>query len=147
MLSRAYIAIVCVLVIAASGLAACSKNSDAKTQTVPVAASGSDPRYLAADLPLLPPQVTMGSRPVQIVRAAYEFAARRPDVMKFIPCFCGCESGGHKDNHDCFVGGRNDQGAVTSWDLHGIGCEICLDVAYQTMQMHTAGTQLTGGGR
>ena len=34
---------------------------------------------------------------------AYEFAARHPEVMKFVPCFCGCERGGHKDNHDCFV--------------------------------------------
>lgn len=84
----------------------------------------------------------MGVRPIAVMRATYEFAARHPEVMKFVPCFCGCERGGHKDNHDCFVASRNDQGVVTAWDTHGIGCEICVDVAYQTLQMHTAGTAL-----
>lgn len=144
MLSRAYIGVACVLVVAVAALGACSTNSDTKTQTVPQAGSATEqnPRFLAADLPLLPQQIAMGPRPVEIVRAAYEFAARRPDVMKFIPCFCGCESSGHKDNHDCFVGGRNAEGAVTQWDLHGIGCAVCIDVAFQTRQMHAAGTAL-----
>jgi hypothetical protein len=84
----------------------------------------------------------MGVRPVAVIRATYEFAARHPEVMKFVPCFCGCERGGHKDNHDCFVDARNEQGGVTAWDTHGIGCEVCVDVAYQTLQMHTAGTSL-----
>lgn len=33
----------------------------------------------------------------------YEFAARRPDVLHYLPCFCGCWRAGHKSNYDCFV--------------------------------------------
>lgn len=37
------------------------------------------------------------------VREIYEFAARRPDVLHFLPCFCGCWRVGHKSNYDCFI--------------------------------------------
>jgi hypothetical protein len=77
------------------------------------------------------------------VRTAFEFAARHPEVMKFVPCFCGCEQGGHKDNHDCFVSTRNAAGAVTSWQPHGVICEICMDVATQAWQMHNSGATVT----
>lgn len=94
---------------------------------------------LGPDLPPLPPGIMWAVRSPEIMRATYEFAARRPDVMRYIPCFCGCERGGHKDNSDCFIAGRDGQGRVTAWESHALGCEICVDVAYQTMQMHNSG--------
>jgi len=102
-----------------------------------------NPRFLAADLPLLPEGIDRGARPLSMMRTTFEFAARHPEVMKFVPCFCGCERGGHKDNHDCFVAGRNTAGAVTTWEPHGIVCEICNDVAYQAWQMHNSGATVT----
>lgn len=102
-----------------------------------------DPRYLAADLPLLPLGVERGAMPLPVIRAAYEFAARKPEVMKYMPCFCGCERGGHKDNHDCFVSSRNEGGKVTSWEPHGLECEICISVAQQAQQMHNSGASIT----
>ena len=71
------------------------------------------------------------------MKAAYEFAARHPEVIGYMPCFCGCERGGHKSNESCFIAGRA-RGTV-QWDTHALGCEICLDVAIETMQMHSAG--------
>lgn len=100
-----------------------------------------DPRFIAADLPLLPTGIVMAVRPVGVMRATYEFAARHPEVMHYVPCFCGCERGGHKDNHDCFVGARTEN-RVTEWDTHAIGCEICVDVAYQAYQMHNSGASV-----
>lgn len=102
----------------------------------------SDPRYLADDLPLLPTGVVAAVRPVEVMRATYEFAARHPEVMKYVPCFCGCERGGHQDNHDCFVAGRADK-RVTAWDSHAIGCEICVDVAHEALQMHNSGATVS----
>jgi hypothetical protein len=55
-----------------------------------------------------------------VVRAVYEFAARRPDVLHYVPCFCGCERNGHADNADCFVAGREADGRPR-WELHGMG--------------------------
>ena len=75
---------------------------------------------VAPDLPPLP--LPRGSLPRQppAVQAAYEFAARHPEVLERLPCFCGCERLGHSSNRQCFVSGRRADGRVT-WDAHGMG--------------------------
>lgn len=60
-------------------------------------------------------------RPRDYVAAAYEFAALHPEVLKYVPCFCGCEQSGHQHNESCFVASRDAQGRVVSWDTHGMG--------------------------
>jgi hypothetical protein len=60
------------------------------------------------------------ARPAQVVRAVYEFAARHPEVLRYVPCFCGCEQRGHEHNEECFVRSRDAQGRV-SWEVHGMG--------------------------
>ena len=57
---------------------------------------------------------------MEVVSAVYEFAARRPDVLKYVPCFCGCERNGHQHNADCFVAERDANGKPR-WDAHGMG--------------------------
>jgi len=37
------------------------------------------------------------------VQQAYQFAAANPDVMKGIPCYCGCGAMGHASNYACYV--------------------------------------------
>ena len=76
------------------------------------------------------------------VKAAYEFAARHPEILTYVPCFCGCERLGHKGNEDCFVAKRDDAGRVTEWVPHGMVCETCIDVATQAMKMHAAGATI-----
>ena len=74
----------------------------------------------AAYLPL--PQVPFPpARPIDVVEAVFHFAADHPEVLSRIPCFCGCESRGHKHNDDCFVAARDERGRVTAWEPHGIG--------------------------
>ena len=63
--------------------------------------------------------------------------------MKYVPCFCGCERSGHKDNHDCFVSARDSSQKVIAWEPHGLVCEICVSVAQQAWQMHNSGASLT----
>ena len=60
-------------------------------------------------------------RPVDVTRAVYEFAAQHPEVLKYVPCYCGCESSGHPHNESCFVKSRDAKGNVTAWDTHGYG--------------------------
>jgi hypothetical protein len=69
----------------------------------------------------LPPVPTSpyAAAPPDVVRAVYEFAARRPDVLRHVPCFCGCERNGHQDNEDCFVAARGPDGRPT-WADHGL---------------------------
>lgn len=61
------------------------------------------------------------ARPIPIVQAVFHFAADHPEVLSHIPCFCGCESRGHKHNDDCFVSARDAAGRVTAWEPHGVG--------------------------
>ena len=98
-----------------------------------------NPRFLAADLPLLPLGVEQAVRPLNIMRSTFEFAARHPEVMHYVPCFCGCHRAGHKDNHDCFVSGRDAAGKVKTWEPHALECQVCVDVAHMALQMHNSG--------
>lgn len=100
------------------------------------------PVEVAPDLPPLPPGAMNGARPPEVVKAVYEFAARHPEVLNYMPCFCSCPQMGHKNNDDCFVAGRNAQGKVAAWENHGMVCEVCIDVAQQAMQMHNAGASV-----
>ena len=78
-------------------------------------------------------------RPPDVIRAAYTFAAEHPEVISFVPCFCGCEAAGHKGNHDCFVRERAANGDVVAWDEHGTECTVCIDVATRARQLHAEG--------
>ena len=92
-----------------------------------------------AQMPPLPPVSNMVPRAPEVVRDAYIFAAQRPDILEYVPCFCGCETAGHTRNADCFVASRNEDGSVREWDTHGMACTICIDVARDAMQLSASG--------
>ena len=73
-----------------------------------------------ANLPPLPFDAGPPARPAEVVRAVYKFAAEHPEVLSYVPCYCGCEREGHRGNDDCFVAARNTAGDVTQWDPHGV---------------------------
>ena len=87
----------------------------APLSSTPVAAEGPN------DLPMPPLPYTsqMSGEPEQ-VKQAYVFAAQNPGVLGYVPCYCGCELDGHRSNVDCFVESRAANGAVESWDTHGM---------------------------
>ena len=43
----------------------------------------------------------------------YRFAVDRPDVMQYVPCFCGCGRFGHRDNRGCYVKTEHGDGTLT----------------------------------
>jgi hypothetical protein len=79
------------------------------------------------------------ARPIDQVRAVYEFAALHPEILKWVPCFCGCEADGHTDNDTCFVKRRDAKGNVVEWEPHGFGCQVCIDVGREAMMMYRSG--------
>ena len=81
-------------------------------------------------------------RPMSVVRETYDFAAQHGEILKYVPCFCGCGSQGHKANESCFVARRDSKGNVLEWDTHGFGCTICIDVARQAMQLYSSGADV-----
>jgi len=37
------------------------------------------------------------------VQEAYRYALANPDVLQYMPCFCGCVNQGHTSNKDCYI--------------------------------------------
>jgi hypothetical protein len=121
------------VIVAAQGAAGPTATQTAKPST-------------AARRVTAPPLPTMGFapvRPMEIVRATYDFAAQHPEVLKFVPCYCGCGSEGHANNESCFIARRDARGNVVEWDTHGYGCTICVDVAREAMQLYSSGADVS----
>jgi len=68
------------------------------------------------------------------VQQAYQFVVANPEVMKQIPCYCGCGAMGHASNYACYVSGVDGNGSV-SFDSHALGCSICVDITQDTMRL------------
>jgi len=68
------------------------------------------------------------------VREAYQFASANPDVMKDIPCYCGCGNVGHTSNYACYVSSTDDKVNI-KFDNHALGCSICVDITQDVMRM------------
>lgn len=53
------------------------------------------------------------------VREAYAYAVEHPEVLRYIPCYCGCghPDFGHQSNWNCFV--RSMTGSDITFDDHG----------------------------
>jgi TPR repeat protein len=138
----------------ASAPAAAATGSTADQK--PASPSADDPRAVAraesqarfgphkqANLPSVPFQAGYEPpRPPAVVMAAYQFAAEHPEILSYIPCFCGCERAGHQGNTDCFVRSRAINGDVLEWDEHGVDCAVCLDVATRSRQMYSSGASV-----
>ena len=67
------------------------------------------------------------------VKQAYQFAVANPDILKQIPCYCGCGAMGHTSNYSCYVKGVDENNTVT-FDNHALGCSICVDITQDTMR-------------
>lgn len=98
-------------------LPACSTHQEAELQMMP--------------MDQMPMEVQSAPATVQ---QAYQFAAANPDVMKVIPCYCGCGNIGHTSNYSCYVSYVDDKGKVT-FDNHALGCSICVDITQDVMRL------------
>lgn len=103
-----------------SGLTACSTQSNSGEVDLEM-----------ASIDQMPGEVR--SAPVT-VQEAYQFNVANPDVMKNIPCYCGCGNVGHTSNYDCYVSNVDDAGNIT-FDNHALGCSICVDITQDVMRM------------
>jgi Protein of unknown function with PCYCGC motif len=47
------------------------------------------------------------------VKKLYEFQITHGELMRYMPCFCGCgQNAGHRSNRDCYVRRVNADGSV-----------------------------------
>lgn len=68
------------------------------------------------------------------VREAYQFALANPNLLKQIPCYCGCGAMGHKSNYACYVKEAKLDGSV-NFDDHALGCSLCVDITQDAKRL------------
>jgi hypothetical protein len=99
-------------------------------ESVAQSAAVTAPEFLPVDNAAgqtLPPEIFLDPK----AREAYQVAKDIPDVLRELPCFCGCmRTHGHKNNLFCFM------------DEHGSACEICEDIAIDAKTMHNNGASV-----
>ena len=119
----------------------------------PAAATGGGGASTASDRPKDPnagnPKadiwpVFLSAAPSQ-VKQAYLYAAEHPDILQYIPCYCGCGSathnGGHQDNERCYVVERMANGWMVL-EPHGSQCGTCVGITLDTKTWLVAGVPL-----
>jgi hypothetical protein len=117
--------------------------AQSKSQSVTTQAAKPLAPHKQANLPPLPfgPRDPLPRSP-QVVAQVFQFAAEHPEILAYVPCFCGCDHMGHKGNDDCFVKSRAANGDVLQWEPHGTECQVCIDVGQQAMQMYSSGASV-----
>lgn len=68
------------------------------------------------------------------VQQAYQFNVANPELMKQLPCYCGCGAMGHTSNYSCYVSAVDADGKV-KYDTHALGCSICVDITQDAMRL------------
>ena len=115
--TRKFIFLLIVIALGSAAVSACSASSEVHLVMTP--------------LDQMPMDVQ--SAPVA-VQEAYQFNTANPDIMKDIPCYCGCGDIGHTSNYDCYVSDVDASGK-TAFDNHALGCSICVDITQDVMRM------------
>jgi uncharacterized protein YceK len=72
---------------------------------------------------------------------AYAFAMAHPDVLQWMPCYCGCGAMGHRSNLDCFFEPTGGAERLT-FEEHASYCQICVDEALLAKQLTAQGQSL-----
>ncbi|MGW8788147.1 PCYCGC motif-containing (lipo)protein [Heyndrickxia sporothermodurans] len=77
----------------------------------------------------------------ETVQTIYQAAASHQELLEHMPCYCGCGEMGHKDNYDCFIQENKKNGAIV-WDEHGVNCDVCLEIAAQSIVDYNKGKSM-----
>lgn len=114
--------------LASTALSACGQES-------PAAAGSGAGGVALAPMENMPGEVKNAPATVQ---EAYAFAAANPEIVKRLPCYCGCGAMGHKSLYACYVAGVEPGGKI-NYDSHALGCQICVDIAQDAMRLTREG--------
>jgi hypothetical protein len=115
------------VILAGIGWAVFNNSTNEPAQQIAAVAPPTNPALLPIDNTAgqtMPPEIFLDAK----TREAYQVAKDIPDVLRELPCFCGCmQTHGHKNNLFCFM------------DEHGSACEVCQDIALEARTMHRNG--------
>jgi hypothetical protein len=124
---------------ATSGATAATSGATAATKQ---ANGGMDGMDMSPDA-----QVAWAARPAYVsgtsprTEEAYAFALARPDVVQWMPCYCGCVAMHHRSNLDCFV--KPDPNGRIVFEEHASYCDVCVNIALLARQRLGEGRSLS----
>ena len=72
---------------------------------------------------------------------AYAFAISHPQIVAWMPCYCGCEAMGHGSNLDCYFK-HGQPGDKPVFEEHASFCDICVQITLKTKQLNAEGKSL-----
>jgi hypothetical protein len=139
---RGPVVTVLALALVATGCGTAASPKDAPPVAAEAPAAPAAPAAVQAAVPLgavtMPTQAEVSAawqaRPDYVKalpsewQGAYAFALARPDVLQWLPCYCGCSEMGHGSNLDCFFQKRDASGALR-FEEHASYCDICVETA------------------
>ena len=145
------------VLLAGGGAAGCgdaATSHDGQAAAVDEPAAVSEPAAAGVEVPLgtmtMPTQAEVSAawkaRPDYVKalpsewQGAYAFALARPDVLQWLPCYCGCSEMGHRSNLDCFFQKR--ESGATTFEEHGSYCDVCVNTANLAQQLLREGKSM-----
>lgn len=66
--------------------------------------------------------------------AAYHYAIEHPEVVAWMPCYCGCDAMEHRSNLDCYLKARG-----SAFEEHASYCRICVDSTLKAKELVAQG--------
>jgi hypothetical protein len=90
-------------------------------------------------------QVAWAARPAfthksATAEQAYAYALANPEILQWIPCYCGCGAMGHRSNLDCYIKPTGDGSIV--FEEHASYCQICAEITLRTKQLIESGATI-----
>lgn len=159
---RVGVALVLLALVSGSAFAACSEahpgGGDATAMTMPTmhgnvltvdpgaaaaaARTGAAPAPPVAAEPMPDAEAMWAARPDYVdttaaTEAAYHYAVTHPEIVQWMPCYCGCGGMGHGSNLDCYL--RRADG---TFDEHASYCDICVQITLTTKELVSQGKSL-----
>ncbi|MEI4772016.1 PCYCGC motif-containing (lipo)protein [Psychrobacillus sp. FJAT-51614] len=126
------------IVLSACGQKESEENHEEHAEHIAHSENG-DIQETTASTDVLPTFLDKQSDDMKLV---YQAAAKANDILKWMPCYCGCgDSAGHLNNFNCFVQEIKESGEVV-WDDHGTRCAACLETAVMSINMTQEGKSL-----
>jgi hypothetical protein len=124
------LALLTLLILSTIGLSACS-GQGASSEAAAAPSLPGHGGHVMADVSAMPQEVKISAATVQ---EAYSFAVGNPEIVKRLPCYCGCGAMGHNSLYACYVESVEPSGNI-KYDTHALGCSICVDIAQDAMRL------------
>lgn len=133
-----------VAILATGPIAACAgAPAEADLWTAMPTMNGSVPTVApaSADVALAGADAMWAARPAFVrsspmAEAAYHYAINHPEIVRWMPCYCGCGGLGHESNLACYV---TPEGA---FDEHASYCDVCIEITLKTQELVAQGMSL-----